>query len=108
MLEPGFKALLLLGALGASTAGLGWLALALGEHWRQVRGAESRSAAKVRALRLLGAAALALSLLLCLSADHATIGALVWVMTLATGALAVAFTLAWRPRTLAPLVTWLR
>lgn len=108
MLESAPKALLLLGALAASIAGLGWLALALDAHWAQARGAAARTSNQRYALRVLGVAALALSLLLCLRADHATIGALVWVMTLAAGALAVAFTLAWWPRTLAALVIWLR
>lgn len=108
MLESGTKALLLLGALGASTLGLGWLALAMDTHWQQVRGAAARSAAQVRALRMLGALALALSLLLCLSADHATIGALVWVMMLCVGALSIAFALAWRPRMLVLLAAVLR
>lgn len=107
MLDTGSKALLLLGALGASTTGLGWLALALDAHWAQVRGGAARSATQVCALRVLGAAALVTSLLLCLSADHATIGVLVWIMTLAAGALTIAFTLAWRPSALAPLAAWL-
>jgi hypothetical protein len=34
--------------------------------------------------------------------------ALVWVLTLTAAALTVAFTLAWRPRLLAPLVAWVR
>jgi len=108
MPDPGSKALLLLAALAASGAGLGWLALAMDVHWAQVRGAAARSASQVRTLRVLGALALSLSLALCLRADHPTIATLVWVMTLAAGALAVAFALAWRPRALALLVAWLR
>jgi hypothetical protein len=123
MPDPGTKALLLLAALITSGVGLGWLALAMEVHWAQVRGAAARGTARVGALRaaqvdtlrasqalalrVLGAAALSLSLALCLRADHATIGALVWVMTLAAGALAIAFTLAWRPRVLAWLVGWM-
>jgi hypothetical protein len=116
MPDPASKALLLLAALAASGAGLGWLALAMDVHWAQVRGAAARSASQVRTLRasqvrtlrVLGALALSLSLALCLRADHPTIATLVWVMTLAAGALAVAFALAWRPRALALLVAWLR
>ncbi|MGY4830530.1 DUF3325 family protein [Sphaerotilaceae bacterium SBD11-9] len=99
-------ALLLAAALGCSLVGFAWLALGMEVHWAQVRGAQAASAGTVRALRLLGAAALAASLVLCLTADHPTIAALVWVMSLAAGALSVTMALAWRPRWLAPLVAW--
>jgi hypothetical protein len=99
-------ALLLLGALASNTAGLAWLALAMDVHWRQVRGAQAPTRRTVIVLRVLGAAALALSLLLCVLSDHISMASLVWVMALAGAALVVAFTLAWRPRLLAPLVVW--
>jgi len=98
--------LLLAAALLCSVLGFAWLALAMEVHWTQVRGAPPASPGVVRALRVLGALALAASLILCLRADHAGMAALVWVMGLAAGALVVAFTLAWRPRWLAPLVAW--
>lgn len=100
-------ALMLTGALLACTAGLGWLALAMEAHWEQVRGPQPASRRTVFALRALGAAALALSLWLCLGVDHGSMASLVWVMALAAGALLVALTLSWRPRVLAPLVAWL-
>jgi hypothetical protein len=59
-------------------------------------------------MRMLGVMGLLLSLGLCLNADYASIAALVWIMSLAAAALAVAFTLAWRPRMLAPLIVWTR
>ncbi len=92
----------LLVALLCSLVGIGWLALAMEVHWQQVRGAQAQAGrATVFALRVLGAAALLASLLLCLRADHASMAVLVWVMSLAAAALLVAFTLAWRPH-------WLR
>jgi hypothetical protein len=97
---------LLVGAWLLTLAGLAWFALTLDAHWRQVRGAAP--APRHAVLRGLGTAALCASLLLCLRADHVSMAPLVWVMSLATGALAVAFTLAWRPRWLAPLVFWAR
>lgn len=107
MSEPLLQALLLVAALATCVIGFGWLALAMDAHWAQVRGAQSPPApATQRKLRVLGAAALFGSLLLCLRADHASMAALVWIMALAAGALAVAFTLTWRPRLLAPLVAW--
>jgi len=44
---------------------------------------------------------LAISLGFCLTADHASMAALVWVMGLAASALAIAFALTWKPQ-------WLR
>lgn len=108
MPEPLFHALLLAAALLACTAGCAWLALAMDVHWQQVRCGQPLRPATRRTLRVLGAAALAASLLLSLRADHATMAVLVWVMALAASALAVAFTLSWRPSWLAPLVAWSR
>lgn len=103
------EALLLLAALCSSIVGFAWLALAMDVHWRQVRDARLGPLPRRSAwtLRVLGAMSLALSLVLCLLADYASIASLVWIMSLAAAALAVAFTLTWRPRALAPLVAWL-
>lgn len=98
---------LLTAALVCCAAGLAWLALAMESHWTQVRGAQPLVAGMQRLLRALGGGALALSLALCLWADHASMAVLVWVMALAAGALAVAFTLSWRPAWLGFLVAWL-
>ena len=101
------KALLLTLALAVCTLGMAWLALAMEVHWQQVRGpGEPPRAGVVRALRVLGYGAIGTSLLICLRVDHATMAALVWVMAIAGAALAVAFTLSWRPGVLAPLVAW--
>jgi hypothetical protein len=95
-------------ALVSCLIGLGWFALAMDVHWKQVRGHHSLKASAQRSLRVLGTVALGISLLLCLQVNHPTMAALVWIMALATSAMIVAFTLAWRPRWLAPLVLWLR
>jgi hypothetical protein len=108
MPEPLLQALLLAAALVACTLGLAWLALAMEVHWSQVRAQAALPAVTQRRLRLLGAAAIVLSLLLCLRADHPGMAALVWIMALALAALLVAFTLSWRPRLLAPLLAWVR
>lgn len=97
---------MLAAALLSSGAGLGWLALAMDVHWRQVRTGTPLTRLKAVVLRSLGVSALAISLVLCLAADHATMAALVWVMSIAGGALAIALTLAWRPRALRALVAW--
>ncbi|GGY33935.1 DUF3325 family protein [Pseudoduganella albidiflava] len=99
-------ALMLLAALAACMAGMGWFALSLDTHWEQVRGKAPRPAAMARQLRWLGAVALAIALVLCLVADSASIAVLVWLMAIAAAALAVALTLTWRARVLAVLVFW--
>ena len=101
-------AVMLAAALAACVLGMAWLALAMESHWEQVRGTAPLPARTVRALRLLGTVGLGASLALCLAVDHASMAALVWVMGLAASALAVAFTLTWRPRWLAALMPWVR
>lgn len=96
-----FDGALLSAALLANLVGMGWLALAMEPHWRQVFGEAARMPATAIRLRALGALALVSSLALCLRVDHPSMAALVWVMSLAAAALAVAFTLSWRAR-------WLR
>jgi len=101
------KTLLLVLAQLLCTVGTAWLALAMDVHWQQVRNdAAPPRRGTARALRVLGTGALLAALLICLRADHASMAALVWVMALAASALAVAFTLSWRPRLLAGLVAW--
>ncbi|MGJ7529302.1 DUF3325 domain-containing protein [Variovorax sp. GB1P17] len=90
-----------------SIAGAGFLALSMDVHWEQVRADAQCSLRVVRLLRVLGAACLAGSLVLCLHVDHVSMASLVWFMTLASAALVVAFTLSWRPRLLSPLVAWI-
>lgn len=90
--------LLLTAAAVAALAGFGWLALGMDVHWAQVHGAAPYSALP---LRVGGAAALALSLGLCLGVDHPTMAVLVWLMLLAGAAVAIAMTLSSRPQ-------WLR
>ena len=107
MSDSAFAAWLLLAALMACIAGMGWLALSMQPHALQVWGAIP-SHATVRALRVLGALGLAVALSLCLMADHVSMAVLVWVMTLAASALLVAFTLTWRASWLQVLAPWVR
>lgn len=88
---------LLLGAFLATLMGLGWLALAMNAHWKQVRKGLP-TPGTVLVLRSLGGSALFVSLLLCLKVDHASMASLVWVMLLATAAVSIAFTLTLRPQ----------
>ncbi len=100
-------ALLLLSALLGAVAGMGWLALSMNTHWRQVRDGNAPAPGAILLLRALGALGLLASLGLCLAVDHVSMASLVWVMTLAAAALIVALALATRPRLLAPLLVWL-
>jgi hypothetical protein len=98
--------LALVGAGLLSVCGMAWFALAKAPHWEQARREPMPKTVKVRTLHGLGSAALALSLALCLVADHASMASLVWVMLLTASALVVTFTLSWRPRWLGWLVGW--
>lgn len=95
-------------ALLCCTAGFAWLALSMESHWTQVRGSQPLRRGTVIGLRVLGSTALLGSLLLCLRVDHASMAALVWVMSLAGSALVVAFTFTWRPRWMTPLLPWVQ
>lgn len=94
------ESLLLALALLCSAAGLGWLALAMETHWKQVHTAPVPGRGRTLLLRVLGCVALLVSLGLCLRVDHPTMAALVWIMTLALSALMIALVLALRPRLL--------
>lgn len=107
MPEPMVAAGLLLAALLASLAGMGWLALSMPPHAQQAWG-RVPAPATLRLLRWLGAVAIVIALALCLRVDHATMAVLVWMMTLTAAALSVAFTLAWRPRRLRWIAPWVR
>lgn len=96
-------ALLIGAALAAQTVGFAWLAMAMDVHWQQVRGEPAVGRRRALRLRVAGTAALAVSLVACLAADHASMAALVWVMGLAVAALLVAMTLSFIPRLLLPL-----
>ena len=102
------EALSLAAALACNVIGLAWLALAMQTHWQQVLSQRVLPARAVTTLRAMGLAGLLLSAVICMSVDHASMAALVWVMSLAAAALMVAFTLTWRPRIFAPLVFWSR
>ena len=92
-------AMMLLMAGIAGLAGFTWLALAMDVHWQQVQGGAGSAPSK-RTLRLLGAAGLAVSAVFCFLADRPSMAVLVWVMLMASTALLVAMTLAWRPQIL--------
>lgn len=91
------EALFFAAALITGLIGMGWLSLAMDTHWQQVRSDPIANPTTVR-LRSLGSLLLATSLGFCLAVDHPSMAILVWVMGLAASALAIAFTLTWRPK----------
>ena len=107
MHEPVIATLLLLGALLASVAGMGWLALSMAVHAQQVWGSPLSTGAS-RTLRIAGVLSLVAALALCLAVDHASMASLVWVMALTAAAVSVAMTLSWRPHWLRVLAPWAR
>jgi hypothetical protein len=107
MSESVLTACLLSAAFASAIAGMGWLALSMPVHAQQVWG-DVPSPAVTRALRWMGASGLLVALALCLAVDHASMATLVWVMTLAASALAIAFALSSRPAWLRGLAPWVR
>ncbi|HEX6734031.1 MAG TPA: DUF3325 domain-containing protein [Azonexus sp.] len=80
-----------------SLSGMGWLALSLEGHWRQLWGPKAvLNASTAQWLRLAGWTSLSLSALCCFIADRPSMAVLVWVMLLAGAATAIALLLAWR------------
>ena len=94
---------LLIGAVGAAYLGFALLALSQDKHWRSVTSAVACTPVRAAVLRALGGLMLAAALSLALLRDGPSFGALLWVTVLSAAAVAVAFTLAWRPTWLQPL-----
>lgn len=93
--------LLLFAVFASAYAGFACFALSQKRHWRRVRVREGElPRAAERALRTLGAVLLVLSLALALGRDGPSFGSLLWATAISLAALAVAFTLAWRPTVL--------
>ncbi len=98
------KSLLLSLAFLCCVSGTAWLSLAMEVHWQQVKGPQVQlPPGTALTLRAAGITALLLSMLLCGQADHASMAALVWIMSVSASAMLVALALAWRPGWLAPL-----
>ena len=97
------EAALLIAIAAAAYLGFALLALSQGRHWRSVTGTTTRTALEAFVLRALAGLALATSLAIALLRDGPSFGALLWATVLSTAAIAVAFTLAWRPLWLRPL-----
>jgi hypothetical protein len=91
------EALLLILALAGSCLGFACFALSMQRHWENVTRELALPARRVAVLRAVGCAALAASLVLALLRDGPTFGSVLWVLVLTVGAVAVAFTLTWRP-----------
>ena len=91
-------------SLLTSLVGMGWLASTIDAHWQQVSGRVPLSSSWRRSLRVLGATALTLSLLMSFRADHPSMAPLVWIMGLGVSALLIGLTLAFAPAALAMIL----
>ena len=91
-------AVLVVLALLAAVAGMAAFALANETHWRQMLRERTQTGAARTACKLLGAALLALSFLLCALADPVSMAMLVWPMLLGVAAATVAACLTLKAR----------
>jgi len=94
--------LLLIAASLACYSGFAGLALAMPRHWAAASGQRVTAAPHRRWLRPSGFSMLALAYALCVHRDGASFGSVLWAVLLPAAAVAVALTLAWRPRLLLP------
>jgi hypothetical protein len=99
--------MLLMAVFLSACAGFACLALSQRRHWAQVLSGEPPRPT-VFVLRTLGSALLLLSLIIALLRDGPSFGSLLWATAISVAALAVAFTLAWRPAVLCPLAVAIR
>ena len=97
--------LLLIALSSAAYLGFALLAISQARHWRAVSKAAEPGRIGKLALRIHGGVWLLLALCLALFRDGPSFGALLWATVISMAALAVAFTLSWRPRLLWPLAT---
>ena len=97
------QGVLLLGTTLAAYLGFALLALGQARPWQRVAQTPPPTGLRLLALRMLGGLALTLSLGLALLRDGPSFGALLWATAITLAALAVAFTLTWRPNWLRPL-----
>jgi hypothetical protein len=87
--------------VAAAYGGFALLALSQRKHWTLVVGSVACPRLLVWGFRAGGGALLAASFVVALLRDGVSFGALVWSMSISVAAIAVAFTLTWRP-------AWLR
>lgn len=97
-------ALLLVAAGLASYGGFACLALAMPDHWAQASGQRGDVAPHRRRLRPAGFFMLGVAYVLCVYRDGPSFGSLLWSLLISAAAIAVAFTLTWRPKFLLPMV----
>lgn len=92
------SALLLFAAGLASYSAFACLALAMPRHWAAASGQAVALAPHRTWLRLGGFVLLGFTYALCVYRDGPGFGSLLWLLLISAAAVAVALTLAWRPR----------
>lgn len=96
-------ALLLLAAALAGYLGFACLALAMPRHWAEASG-EKTAPPHPRWLRTCGFSLSGIAFAICVCRDGLSFGAVLATVLISASAIAVALTLAWRPRLLSFLV----
>lgn len=98
--------LLLAAAFVLAWTGFGLLALAQERHFERFYASNKPFTQSIRAQAAIGIIAILLTLPLCIKAQGAGFGSLLWVLLLTLSAMTVAMQLSWAPGTLGPLA-WL-
>lgn len=93
--------LLTLAAFALAQWGFALLALSQERHVERVFGHHARPACRPRVQRATGFTAIGLGLPVCMVAEGASFGSLLWAVLISAAAMSIALTLTWRPR-------WLR
>jgi hypothetical protein len=101
-------ALLLAAVIATAYGGFALLALSQRKHWTLITGSTMCPLSVVRGFRAGGSVLLALSFAVALWRDGVSFGALLWSIVISVAAIAVAFTLTWRPHWLRRIATLLR
>lgn len=86
-----------LAAFGLALWGFALLALSQERHRKQMFGPLAGRAPRLRVQRATGFTAIGLGLPLCVAAESASFGSLLWVVLVCAAAMSIALTLTWQP-----------
>jgi Protein of unknown function (DUF3325) len=98
-------AVLLASLFAANYCGLGLLASSQAKNWSRVSGTRQQQLGAKWFVRAVGCGLLIGSLVVAILRQGASFGTILWCTSLSVAAIAVAFTLTWRPRWLRVIVT---
>jgi hypothetical protein len=90
-------AILLVAVFAAAYVSFALLAVSQTKQWSRVMGAARRPPTLARRLRAGGIVLALVGFALALERDGASFGSLLWIASISVGAIAVTFTITWRP-----------